>query len=115
MSLGTTSTSLPARDDLTDLLATEQRLERLVEDARSEAERIVVAATTAAADSEREVAVALERESKELALRLEGEATRRQADILAEGEALASRFDSVAADRIAAIARRVSDALVASS
>ena len=115
MSHGTTSTSLPARDDLTDLLAAEQRLERLVKEAQAEASRIVAAATTAAADSERELAAELEREATELALRLEAEATRRQADILAEGEALASRFDSVSADRIAVIARRIIDALVAAS
>ena len=105
----------PADDDLARLLDAEQRLERLVGDARSEAERIVAAAVKGASDSDRTLAAELDRESQRLTTRLESEAARRQADILAEGEAVASRFDSVPADRILAIARRVSDALVASS
>lgn len=103
----------PADDDLARLLAAEQRLERLVADARAEAARIVAAATTAAVDSDRVSAAELDRDARESAARLKGEAARRETDILAEGQAMASRFDSVPADRIAAIARRLSDALVA--
>ena len=98
--------------DLDRLVATEQRLEASVADARAEAERIVEEAHTAARGGEQ----AFERECQEALAQIQSdiETTRDRAiaAIAADARRRAQAFDEVTEDRVAELAAYVVDRVI---
>jgi len=101
--------------DLGRLLAAEERLERMLADARAEAGRLLAEATTAADAQERGLDAELEKEAAALGARLTGEGAGREADIVAAAETAAARYDAIGADRVETLAEQVVGQLVAAS
>jgi vacuolar-type H+-ATPase subunit H len=104
---------VPDDGDLGQLLAAEERLERLVAAARAEAARLLADADAAATSGERVLDIELEKEAVALTARLTGEGASREADILAAAAAAAARYDGIVTPRVEAVAEMVVARLLA--
>lgn len=90
--------------DLVRLLAAEERLERLLVDARAEAARLLAEAATGAEVRERGLDAELGKEAAALDERLQAERTSRESEIRDAAETTARRYDAVTKARVEAVA-----------
>ena len=98
--------------DLGRLLTAEVELERLLAEARREAEALVADATATAGARESGLDAQLQTEAAELQKRLDRERTQREAEILAAAEADAVRYERMGDERVEAIAMTILARLV---
>lgn len=99
--------------DLDRLLAAEERLERMIADARVEAARLLTDATAAAAVGEQGLDAELAREAVTLETRMAAERAAREAEILAAAERAAARYEAIPVPRIEAVAELIVARLLA--
>jgi len=110
-----TATSVPdSKGDLARLLATEQRLEQLVTDARARAETIIATARALAAKRESDMAAELAAATRQLESTLAAERAARQAELERQLAEDRLRFENVSATTIDAMAAYVVSRVVGS-
>lgn len=99
--------------DLARLVATEERLERRLAEARAEAGSLVAAAEEAARARETGLDAELAELSRRLDAAAEAELAAREREIAAAAEAEIAAFDGLSPERVTALARHVTDFVVA--